>query len=78
MVPTGEFGEGLTLPQLKQLLFDKETSYTDRHPDVIRLKSKIAEMEAKIKSGEYESEPSNLGHQQGASRKFPKCEDGRN
>jgi len=60
MVPTGEFGEGLTLPQLKQLLFDKETSYTDRHPDVIRLKSKIAEMEAKVKSGEYGSESSTL------------------
>ena len=47
-----ESGEVLTLALMKQQLAALQTSYTDRHPDVIRLKSKIADLEAKIDSGE--------------------------
>jgi polysaccharide chain length determinant protein (PEP-CTERM system associated) len=39
--------ETLTLEQLKNRLVDLETNYTDQHPDVIRLRSKIAMLEAK-------------------------------
>ena len=45
-------GPGMALAQLKQQLAALQTSYTERHPDVMRLKSKIAELEAKIDSGE--------------------------
>jgi polysaccharide chain length determinant protein (PEP-CTERM system associated) len=41
--------ETLTLEQLKSRLVDLETNYTDQHPDVIRLRSKIAMLEAKYK-----------------------------
>ena len=49
---TEETGEAVTLVQMKQQLVHLQTSYTERHPDVVRLKGKIAEMEAKINSGE--------------------------
>jgi polysaccharide chain length determinant protein (PEP-CTERM system associated) len=49
---TAESGEVVTLAQMKQQLAHLQNSYTDRHPDVIRLKGRIAEMEAKINSGE--------------------------
>ena len=49
---TEESGEAVTLGQMKQQLVQLQTTYTDRHPDVIRLKGRIAEMEAKINSGE--------------------------
>ena len=52
---TEESGEALTLAQMKQHLVQLQTAYTDRHPDVIRLKSRIAEMEAKINSGEIDA-----------------------
>ncbi|UCE07132.1 MAG: protein GumC [bacterium] len=42
--------EFMTLQQLKKQLANLETSYTDRHPDVIRLRAKIANLEAKDKS----------------------------
>jgi polysaccharide chain length determinant protein (PEP-CTERM system associated) len=45
-------GTGLALAQLKQQLAALQLSYTERHPDVVRLKSKIADLEAKIDSGE--------------------------
>jgi polysaccharide chain length determinant protein (PEP-CTERM system associated) len=45
-------GTVLTLDQLKQQLAALQISYTERHPDVVRLKSKIADLEAKIESGE--------------------------
>ena len=45
-------GAGLALAQLKQQLAALQLSYTERHPDVVRLKSKIADLEAKIDSGE--------------------------
>lgn len=52
-VPVNEAsGEAVTLSQMKQQLVQLQTTYTDRHPDVIRLKGRIAEMEAKINSGE--------------------------
>jgi polysaccharide chain length determinant protein (PEP-CTERM system associated) len=54
-VMQSENGEAMTLLQLKNQLADLESSYTDRHPDVIRLKAKIADMEAKLKSGELQS-----------------------
>jgi polysaccharide chain length determinant protein (PEP-CTERM system associated) len=50
-----EKGETMTLPELKNQLYTLQSSYTDRHPDVIRLKAKIADMEAKLKSGELKS-----------------------
>jgi polysaccharide chain length determinant protein (PEP-CTERM system associated) len=45
----------LTLEQLKKLLANLETSYTDRHPDVIRLRAKIANLEEKIRSQDLNS-----------------------
>jgi polysaccharide chain length determinant protein (PEP-CTERM system associated) len=50
-----ERGEELTLPDLKNRLYTLKASYTDNHPDVIRLKAMIADMEAKLKSGEIKS-----------------------
>jgi polysaccharide chain length determinant protein (PEP-CTERM system associated) len=50
-----ERGEAMTLPQLKNQLYTLQSSYTDQHPDVIRLKAKIADMEAKQKSGQLKS-----------------------
>jgi polysaccharide chain length determinant protein (PEP-CTERM system associated) len=50
-----EKGEALTLPQLKNQLYTLQSTYTDKHPDVIRLKAKIADMEAKLKSGQLDS-----------------------
>jgi polysaccharide chain length determinant protein (PEP-CTERM system associated) len=47
-----ERGEELTLPELKNRLYTLKANYTDQHPDVIRLKAMIADMEAKLKSGE--------------------------
>jgi len=40
-------GQPATLAQLKQQLADLRASYTDRHPDVIRLKRQIEDAEAK-------------------------------
>ncbi len=37
----------MTLPQMKEQLASLQGIYTDQHPDVVRLKSMIAEMEAK-------------------------------
>ncbi len=45
-------GETLSLAQLKQKLVDLQTAYTERHPDVIRLKNKIADLEARINAGQ--------------------------
>jgi polysaccharide chain length determinant protein (PEP-CTERM system associated) len=42
--------EILTLDQLKKQLENLQASYTDKHPDVIRLKEKIASLEAKNKN----------------------------
>lgn len=39
-------GQPLTLAQLKQQLADLKATYTNRHPDVIRLKRQIDELEA--------------------------------
>jgi polysaccharide chain length determinant protein (PEP-CTERM system associated) len=44
--------EAVTLLQLKNQLAALQSSYTERHPDIIRLKAKIADMEAKLRSGE--------------------------
>ena len=52
-IDTEEEGEVLSLTLLKQQLAALQTSYTDRHPDIIRLKSRIAELEAKLASGAY-------------------------
>ena len=53
--------EILTLDQLKKRLENLETSYTDKHPDIIRLKEKIASLEAK-----YRNEATQTGGSQGA------------
>jgi uncharacterized protein involved in exopolysaccharide biosynthesis len=52
-----ESGEAVTLLQLKNQLANLQGSYTDRHPDIIRLKAKIADMEAKYQSGELKVSP---------------------
>ncbi len=53
-------GEGnvMSLDQLKAQLAAMKSNYTDRHPDVIRLKTKIAELEASYKSGQLSTSPS--------------------
>lgn len=48
-----ESGKVLSLTLMKQQLAALQASYTDRHPDIIRLKKKIADLEAKVASGEY-------------------------
>ncbi len=48
-----ESGRVLSLTLLKQQLAASQASYTDRHPDIIRLKNQIADLEAKVASGEY-------------------------
>ena len=66
MIPP-ESGEAVTLLQLKNQLANLQASYTDRHPDIIRLKAKIADMEAKYQSGELKVSPdvnSNLSQDQ--------------
>jgi polysaccharide chain length determinant protein (PEP-CTERM system associated) len=45
-----ETNELVTLEQLRKQLANLETSYTGRHPDVIRLRDKIANLEAKYQS----------------------------
>jgi polysaccharide chain length determinant protein (PEP-CTERM system associated) len=40
-------GGSMTLPQLREQLASLQGTYTERHPDVVRLKNMIAEMEAK-------------------------------
>jgi polysaccharide chain length determinant protein (PEP-CTERM system associated) len=40
-------GRPMTLPQLKEQLASLQGIYTEQHPDVVRLKNMIAEMEAK-------------------------------
>jgi polysaccharide chain length determinant protein (PEP-CTERM system associated) len=63
---TEETGEAVTLAQMKQQLVHLQTSYTKRHPDVIRLTGKIAEMEAKINSGEIAASQSSAVQQSGS------------
>jgi len=46
----GEVAQTPPLDQLKTQLASLEAKYTQRHPDVIRLKEKIADMESKQKS----------------------------
>ena len=50
-----ETNEIVTIEQLKKQLANLETSYTERHPDVIRLRAQIANLEAKNKSEALES-----------------------
>lgn len=47
VTPATGTGQPLTLAQLKQQLADLKASYTDRHPDVIRLKRQIEDFETK-------------------------------
>lgn len=46
-----EDGEVLSLEQLRAQLVTLKSTYTDRHPDVIKLKAKIADFEAGYRSG---------------------------
>lgn len=50
-----EAGDSVSLEQLRALLASLQGSYTDSHPDVIRLKSKIADLEKRYKSGELKN-----------------------
>ena len=47
-----EGGESVSLEQLRAQLAALRAGYTDSHPDVIRLRDKIADLEEKYKSGE--------------------------
>jgi len=47
-----EEGDVLSLEMLKAQLNTLKSNYTDRHPDVIKLKTQIADLEAKYKAGE--------------------------
>ena len=46
-----EDSEVVSLAQMKNQLLNLQASYTEQHPDVIRLKVKIAELEAKLQKG---------------------------
>jgi polysaccharide chain length determinant protein (PEP-CTERM system associated) len=50
-----EAGGSVSLEQLRVQLAALQSSYTDSHPDVVRLKSKIADLEKKYKSGELKT-----------------------
>lgn len=50
-----EDGEAVSLMQLKNQLANLQASYTERHPDVVRLKAKIDDMEAKLRSREIKA-----------------------
>ena len=50
-----EDGGAVSLLQLKNQLANLQASYTEQHPDVIRLKAKIADLEAKIKAGDIDT-----------------------
>jgi len=54
-------GQPLTIAQLRQQLADLKSSYTDRHPDVLRLKRQIEDFEAKAGVAESGSSASNPG-----------------
>ena len=40
----------MSLPQLKERLATLRSSYTDQHPDVVRLRTRIEKMEAELAS----------------------------
>jgi polysaccharide chain length determinant protein (PEP-CTERM system associated) len=50
-----EDGGALNLEQMKAQLSALKSTYTERHPDVVKLKARIAEMEAQYNSGELKS-----------------------
>jgi polysaccharide chain length determinant protein (PEP-CTERM system associated) len=50
-----DLGGAPTPEQLRAQLAELKSNYTDRHPDVIKLKSRIDDLEAKYRSGELES-----------------------
>ena len=50
-----EEGDVLSLELLKAQLNTLKSNYTDRHPDVIKLKAQIAELEGKQQAGELQS-----------------------
>jgi polysaccharide chain length determinant protein (PEP-CTERM system associated) len=50
-----ETGDSVSLEQLRVQLAALQSSYTDNHPDVVRLKSRIADLEKKYKSGELQA-----------------------
>jgi len=49
-----EEGDAVSLEQLRAQLASLKSSYTDSHPDVIRLKAKIADLEKKDQNGGLE------------------------
>ena len=53
--PCPSEGDVLSLDLLKAQLNTLKSNYTDRHPDVIKLKAQIAELEAKQQAGELPS-----------------------
>ena len=50
-----EGGDTVSLEQLRAQLAALKSNYTDNHPDVIRLKAKIADLEKKYQSGELKA-----------------------
>ena len=51
VAPVSEDGGAMNLAQLKAQLAALKSNYTDRHPDVIKLKAKIADLEARQNNG---------------------------
>jgi polysaccharide biosynthesis transport protein len=62
------------LAQMKNDLADLQTRYTNKYPDVIRLKNEIAELEASLKSADSEAEDSTAGKSKGTERKSEAAE----
>jgi len=52
-----EGGDTVDIEQLRAQLASLQSSYTDNHPDVIRLKAKIAELEKKNQNDESKTSP---------------------
>ncbi|UCF90816.1 MAG: protein GumC [Desulfobacterales bacterium] len=57
--------ETLNLFQLKEQLINLKTKYTDRHPDVIRLKNQIEELEKTVDISEATAAPTSPGSKLG-------------
>jgi polysaccharide chain length determinant protein (PEP-CTERM system associated) len=60
-------GDEVSLEMLKDQLTTLKSNYTDRHPDVIKLKARIADLEANNKAGE----PSSSGESRANVREAP-------
>jgi polysaccharide chain length determinant protein (PEP-CTERM system associated) len=58
---TPQAGRPMTLPQLREQMASLQGVYTDQHPDVVRLKTMIAEMEAQEPTQDSTAQPRGAG-----------------